>query len=212
MLRAIVISLLIHLLLFVSLFSLPASPPGGLQNAGDRTLLVGFKPTGEMGKKDAGFSNAVMPIATLPARGLPARTNNLVSPAAAKGHGEQPVEKERREDGVPHPVEAAENLASLPADMEREYRMSLARAAREFPYYPAASMAKGQQGIVRMSISYWSRLGVPKVALEQSSGYGELDQEALKTVALALGKVPLPAGIQGINFRMPYAVEYRLAD
>ena len=191
--RAIVISVLVHLLILASLLEPPSPPAGGLRRAnGSAPLTVSFKSSGESGKKDA----ALRAAATVLAAEQPARA----------------ARQERRGQGSSVQGEPAESLVALPADLEREYRIDLARAARRSEYYPAALVAKGQQGIVRMSISYWSRSGVSKVTLEQSSGYGELDQEALKIVALAIGKVPLPAGVQGINFRIPYALEYRSAD
>lgn len=207
--RAIVISVLVHLLILASLLE-PLSPPaGGLRRAnGSAPLTVSFKSSGESGKKDA----ALRAAATVLAAEQPARAAIAPLPAVAKRHRAGVARQERRDQGSSVQGEPAESLVALPADLEREYRIDLARAARRSEYYPAALVAKGQQGIVRMSISYWSRSGVPKVTLEQSSGYGELDQEALKTVALAIGKVPLPAGVQGINFRMPYALEYRSAD
>lgn len=134
------------------------------------------------------------------------------SPARVKLHSEEPARRVRGEGRLAPPGEAAENIASLPAEVAREYRINLAREARRSPNYPAEAMAEGQEGMVRMTILYWSRLGRPTVMLERSSGYRELDQAALKTVAFAIARVPLPEGVRGVSFRMPYALEYHLAD
>lgn len=207
--RAIVISVLVHLLILVSLLELPTLPAGESRKAnGSLPLSVSFKFAGAIDKRDAPFPGAAPPTAKQPARELLAQDKTAVSPAVAKRHGKGPA---RQKESLPLPDEAAENLAFLPADLEREYRINLARAARQSRYYPAALVAKGEQGVVRMAILYWRRLGAPSVTLEQSSGYRELDQEALKALALAIGTVPLPAGAQG-DFRMLYTLEYRLDD
>ncbi|MCG2578810.1 hypothetical protein LZ012_17570 [Dechloromonas sp. XY25] len=201
--RAIVISILVHLLMAASLMEPLALPTGALRQAnGGLPLSVSFKLTSELDNKDTALrGTAMLPIAERP--------KSAVSPAVAKRKGKVLARQERGEAGVPVPSEADENLAFLAADLEREYRLDLARAARRSPDYPAALAAQGQRGIVRMSISYWSRQGAPSVALEQSSGHWELDQQALKTLALAIGMVPVPPGAQGTNFRMHYALEYR---
>lgn len=207
--RAIVISILIHLFILANLLEPPSPPAGGLSRAnGGSPLAVGFKSPVGIDKKDAAFRGVPMVVATE----QPARPKIAVSPVVAKRRREEVARQEHSDRRSSVRGEPPESLVALPVDLEREYRIDLARAARRSPYYPAALIAKGQHGVVRMGISYWSQSGAPSITLEQSSGYRDLDQEALKTLALAIGTVPLPAEALGINFRMQYALEYRLGD
>lgn len=211
--RAVVISVLVHLLILVSLVELRLLPNDMLQNISRASpLSVSFRVLGEMGNRDAAHKGGLLAAEMSPASGVAVQTSMLATPPEQKARSGEKTRKARGESPSSSPVEVAQNAALLPADMEREYRINLAREAHRSRYYPAEIMAKGREGIVRMNILYWSRLGRPTVVLEQSSGYRELDQEALKTLALAIGKVSLPPGAQSINFRMQYALEYRLAD
>lgn len=206
--RAIVISIPFHLLVMASLMELHPLPSGAPKKTRESLALsVALGAADGIDKNGIAFRGDSVNAGRQAARAIP-----VASPAVAKSHGNEPKSKLRGERSPPNPVEAAENVAFLPADLEREYRISLARAARQSPYSPVGLMLKGQVGIVRMTILYWSRLGRPNVTLEQSSGYRELDREALRTIALAIARVPLPEGVQGGNFRMQYALEYRLAD
>lgn len=132
----------------------------------------------------------------------PIRPNVSAPPVVVKGHHEKGARGKRKDPDSSVTSEPTESLGALPADLERAYRIDLARAARRSPYYPAALVAKGEQGVVRMSIVHWGSLGPPSVTLEQSSGYRELDQEALKALTHAIRMVSLPAGAHPF----PYAI------
>lgn len=174
-------------------------------------MVVGFRSGDDIGQRNAMAQNWMI-ASTMPPVVSPAQTPPLASSVGVTRHAGKHGGRTLVDGRLPSTVEVAESSATLPAELEREYRINLAREARLSPYYPAEIVAKGQAGVVRVSISYWGRPGTPSVRLEQSSGYQELDQAALKTVALAISRVPLPAGAQGISFRMPYALEYRLTD
>lgn len=210
--RAIVMSVLFHLLVLASLTELPVWPTGApLAATRSLPVVVGFRSVAETSQRNAALGNQPMAedVSSVTSR---TRMTMPASPVVVKRRAGKSAS---RVPGVGHwsaPVEVAENLAILPADLEREYRINLAREARRFQDYPAEIMAKGRAGLVRMSIAYSDRLGVPSVRLEKSSGYRELDQVALNTLAHAISRVPLPPGAQGISFRMPYVLEYRLAD
>ena len=210
--RAIVMSVLFHLLVVVSLVELPVWPTGpGRSTRGRLPLIVVFRSGDDINQRNAVVRNQTITSEVLPVVSpvrTPPRASSVVVMRRAGQHGDRTLVERR----LPNQMEVAESLASLPVELEREYRINLAREARLSPYHPAEIRAKGQAGVVRVSISYWGRPGTPSVRLEHSSGYRELDQAALKTVALAISRVPLPAGAQGARFQMPYALEYRLTD
>lgn len=105
-----------------------------------------------------------------------------------------------------------ESSSRLPEDLEREYRIKLAREVRQGRYYPENIKAMGLEGIVRMSISHVFGAGVPKVSLDKSSGHPELDELALDSVKAALGRAGFPVTELSSGFRLQFALEYRLAD
>jgi TonB family protein len=210
--RAIVISVLFHLLVVVSLLELPVWPMGSQRAArGSSPLVIDFRFGEAIGQRTAAVRNR-LPVDDVPPVSAPARMTKPLSPVALKRPVGKSAGGEPSEGQLSASVDVADNLAPLAADLEREYRINLAREVRRSQYYPAEILAKRQEGLVRMSIAYWGQAGRPSVSLEQSSGFRELDQEALKAVALAISRVPLPAGVQGISFRMPYVLEYRLAE
>lgn len=212
--RAVVISVLIHLLALVSMFELNPWPTDSpRKEVGGLPLFVSFKQGGDIGQRNPNPAFRPHPMtAEVPPDRRPARMEIPASLAVMKQHAEKRAGTMHGENRLSPPAEVAESVVSLPLELEREYRISLAREARRSPNYPAGSMGKGQEGIVRMTIAYWSRLGRPTVMLEQSSGYRELDQEALQTVAFAIARVPLPEAAQGVSFRMQYALEYRRGE
>lgn len=108
------------------------------------------------------------------------------------------------------PVITAEESA-LSAEGEREYRLNLSREARKFKRYPLAAREQGWEGVVVVAVSIPLVSSPPVVSLERSSGYDELDRQALEMMQTAARQAVLPLAMQGRRFGISLPIEYRLA-
>lgn len=104
------------------------------------------------------------------------------------------------------------NDHGLPEDLQRDYRIKLARELRQSKPYPQAIKDRGMQGVVWVSILQTVGSNRPTISLVKSSGYQELDNLAMDSLDTAIGRVSSPAEGRGFGFRMSFALEYRLAD
>lgn len=109
-----------------------------------------------------------------------------------------PVSEPSRE---PH----GESDPALPADVEREFRLLLARQLRQL----GEPLPQGATGTVRLSITHHGPAGSSVVTLMRSSGNAGLDAYALASLEVAMEHASLPQAAQGRRFRMPFVLEYR---
>lgn len=93
-----------------------------------------------------------------------------------------------------------------------EYRLNVARSARQFKVYPVLAHEKGWEGVAHVAVSWPMGVAVPVVSLGKSSGYEPLDQQALEMIGRAIGQTRLPDNLRGKNLTISVPVEYRLAD
>lgn len=101
----------------------------------------------------------------------------------------------------------------LPAgDSEREYRLNLAREARRHKRYPSSVDGRNAEGVVVVSVSMQVVARQPETRLLQSSGDEALDRAALEMMKQAVQTAGIPLELQGKRFRIAVPVEYRLAD
>lgn len=205
--RAFFISILAHILAFVSLFEFRPLPAYSPSVAKGRSLTVDFvrlKPPAVVGSNP---QQNMSPIAAVAERHLEKR----VLPAAS---GERQSFGMRTRvvgelEGLSLPPAATEkSLPSLPGELESEYRLSIARELRRAGSMSHAADELRWEGSVRLTISYWAGLHSPVVSLDRSSGYPELDEVALSSLNGAVARVRLPAGFGG-GFNVPFVVEYR---
>jgi len=135
----------------------------------------------------------------LPAAPAEAQTQPLpraaARSAAAAGNGLSPVAPAR--EGVS-------------ADDLRQYRLSLATAARRFKRYPALARERGWEGTVDVALNFSSLLPVPETVLVRSSGRSLLDEQALEMIAQAARVTSLPEGMKGRDFRVLIPVKFSL--
>lgn len=103
----------------------------------------------------------------------------------------------------------AEPVAGLPEDVEREYRIELARAMRKRGDFPMNSNRPGVEGAVKLEVSRRAGAARPSLSLAKSSGHRELDAHALDSVAAALIDVVPPIAARDVSFRMSVVLEYR---
>ncbi|UCV08843.1 hypothetical protein [Dechloromonas denitrificans] len=104
-------------------------------------------------------------------------------------------------------------LADAPSeDGVRQYRLSLARAARSYKQYPASAREGALEGDVVVTVSAAVGVGAPVVALGRSSGQPLLDSLALDLMVKATAQAPLPDILRGKQFVISVPVQYRQND
>lgn len=96
------------------------------------------------------------------------------------------------------------------ADGLREYRVSLAIAARRFKRYPALARERGWEGTTEIALLVSSRLPAPEVILLRSSGYPVLDQQAQEMMTQAAQATVLPESLRGRDLRIVLPVKFSL--
>jgi hypothetical protein len=205
--RAFFISILAHVLAIVSLFEFRPLPAYSLPVSKGQSLTVDFVRL-----------KAPAVVAPNPQHNMP------TSASVTERHSERRVlstsSGERRPFGaqalavgelnglgIP-PVAIEKGLAGLPAELESEYRLNIARELRRARTVSQVKDELRHEGSVRLIISYWAGLHLPVVSLDQSSGYPGLDEMALSSLNSAVARVRLPGPAIGWGFRVPYVVEY----
>ena len=98
-----------------------------------------------------------------------------------------------------------------PDDM-RQYRLSLATAARRFKRYPALARERGWEGTAEVALAIKVSSSVPEVVMVRSSGRDILDEQALEMVSQAARSTLLPEGLRGRNFRLVLPVKFSLDE
>lgn len=98
------------------------------------------------------------------------------------------------------------------ADELRQYRLSLAMAAKRFKRYPALARERGWEGSVDIALNGSSLLPEPEIVLLRSSGRTLLDEQALAMMAQATRVTTLPEGMRGRNFRIQLTMEFNLEN
>ena len=98
------------------------------------------------------------------------------------------------------------------ADDLRQYRVSLASAARRFKRYPALAREQGWEGTAEVAIRFRSALPAPDVILVRSSGRDLLDEQAMEMLAQAARATSMPEGLRGHDFQIPLPVAFSLDE
>lgn len=105
---------------------------------------------------------------------------------------------------------AAAPVLEIDADALREFRMTLARAAKGFRRYPALARERNWEGVVRVQLEWGRGNGGAQVKVVEGSGYPLLDEQALAMLQQAVRRTPLPEGLQGRSFELILPVEFSL--
>jgi len=198
--RALLISLLLHALV---LWQPPSTLPGGIMQS------VAFSPVLSLQASLLARPESQPLTAAVPAKQTvkSADVPQILKPPAARPPVETPPAQ---------PVMAAtvESLASstaetgIDANSMRQYRLSLATAARRYKVYPAQAVENGWSGTAEVAVAIAAD-GVPQpVQLLNSSGYVVLDVAALEMIASAALNTVVPASLRGQRFSVALPVVF----
>lgn len=175
-------------------------------------------------------ASAMLPQAALPAATLNAslrRHSEAQPPATATASLAQPR-------GVPQPTGSstpqpvaeapsqatAEVTVALPGTGEagvdphglRQYRLSLAIAARRFKLYPAQAREQAWSGTAEVMLAVAANGVTQPVQLLRTSGYPVLDAAALEMIDRAAPQVALPPSLRGRSFNVTLPVAFEFTD
>lgn len=103
-------------------------------------------------------------------------------------------------------------LTTVSTEMLSQYRLNIARVARQFKVYPPLARDEGWQGVVVIVVAIGPGMASPIVSLGRSSGYRLLDHQALEMINHAVQKADLPRGLLDKQMSISLPVEYTLAD
>lgn len=100
------------------------------------------------------------------------------------------------------PTTRGEATEGLDAESVRQYRFSLALAARRFKPGTDANGGRIGRGTVEVAVLGHRGAALPQVVLHHSSGIALLDDEAVDMMKRAAGVAALPDGMRGRDFRI----------
>lgn len=206
--RALVISLLIHVVLLSAL--LPKAPVsfGPIAVPGKPGMLeIALRPTGVRAVRPSDVQPASDPV--------PSTMSVGQSKAMVPLPGVRPKSPARIVDASPQKTshasiahDVSDHLPPIPSDAEAEYRLSLGREIRKYRVGTGVLREPNQTGTVVMMVSFWIGTPRPVVTLQRSSGQSQLDQMAVDALRMAIDRVSMPnTGARG-GFRMPFVIEY----
>ena len=102
--------------------------------------------------------------------------------------------------------------SAISGDDLRQYRLSLASAARRFKQYPAQAHQRGWEGTVEVALKMSAPSPVPEVTLVRSSGHNVLDEQAVAMLTQAARVTALPEGLKARDFRLLLPVQFSLEN
>jgi TonB family protein len=211
LIRAIFVSVLIHLAILLSQTRFDAlSRPilaGHAVNALNVRLAVHGK--GELlfpGKIDAKSELSDQQ------GGLPYKREVTHSNVARLLPPTVPLARSGKADSVRAPEATSSEAQTVSAEALGQYRLNVARYARQFKVYPSQARENVWEGVVHVLIAMPIGFGSPVVSLGRSSGHAVLDRQALDMVEQAVSLAMLPEDMRGRSWTVSLPVEYRLAD
>ena len=203
--RAFVISLLVHLLAFGLLLEGPKLPPDLKGIASVRSpLSITLRSPASSPVSVVSPSADVEPASegrTVRAWGDKKRTEARSSIR----HAYAPASKEPTAERP----ESTEAVSGLTEEVERQYRIELARAMRKRGNFPINPSLPGVEGMVMLEVSRRAGAVRPTLSLAKSSGHREWDTHALYSLTAALEEVVPPRIAPNAGFRMLVVLEYR---
>lgn len=112
---------------------------------------------------------------------------------------------------------AAPAATSVPAagadpDGLRQYKLALAREARQFRRYPERARLAGIGGTAEVRVEHGAGIPAPVARLERSSGNEALDSAALDMMRLAAPRAAVPELLRGRTFAVSMPVVFDLDE
>ena len=182
LLRALIVSLLVHAALLLSMYS-PYPLPWASRFSTLDVVLVHDD------------------------RGAEPHTASISPPL---GNDSLPSPDRNVEGGGGAAPATAASRAGVNADDMRQYRLSLATSARRFKRYPALARERGWEGATEVALRVSALLPAPDVELVSSSGRSVLDEQALEMIRQAARITLLPEGLKGRDFRIVLPVKFSI--
>lgn len=214
LIRAIVISVLSHLAILISPIHLDGLARIAATGDGMNALNVVIASRGGADSLDPGIRKAAMVKAQAAVRQPSAPLKST-----AEHFNFDPFFRSTVEPAVSGKAKFDRSLEVTPTDALAasvvevgQYRLAVARSARQFKVYPPLAREKGWEGVAQVSVVMPTGQGAPTVSLANSSGYEVLDRQALEMVGQAVSLAILPEGMRGRRMAISLPVEYRLAD
>jgi TonB family protein len=216
LIRALLISALLHLVILLSASRLDAFVPPANSGLGVKVLEMRIGSRDKREQLSSHVSKQGAPDAKPEAA---VRKSNLPSDQKAKHFNigrffRSTVEIANSGNAASDRVLDPRPTDSPPVSAEAlgQYRLNVARSARQFKVYPSLARENGWEGVVQVSVTMPIGFGNPTVSLGRSSGYGVLDRQAIEMVEQAVSLAVMPEGLRGRSMSISLPVEYRLAD
>lgn len=200
LLRALLISLLLHALV---LWQPPSAIPGGIMQSAAVSPVPSLQASWHARPESQVLTSTVPEKQTVKSLAVP----QMLKPPAARPPLEtapaQPVVMARAAS-----LAASTAETGIDANGMRQYRLSLATAARRYKVYPAQAVENGWSGTAEVAVAIAAD-GVPQpVQLLNSSGYAVLDAAALEMIAGAAVNTVVPASLRGQRFSVALPVVF----
>lgn len=138
--------------------------------------------------------------------------NKIDSLATAKTEKQAPASAGAGQSAVADLPSAQPPLDNVGTQSIREYVLLLVPEARKHKHYPPLARERGWQGTAEVSIGLRRMSPLPLVTLNRSSGYPDLDEQALQIVGQAARAVAVPEALRGKDVTIPVPVRFGLDD
>lgn len=228
LLHALILSLAVHAVILLGVVSeLPSRPD--VPAAPIKVVFSAAQSKAAVVASDAKSSLVSPPPRPRPAAVPKAHSRQLVVEASPVAVAVPPPAKMVAAEPVVAPPESVDS-ATRPADVQtkstssaptppqdglnandlRQYRLSLAIAARRFKLYPAMARERGWEGTAEVALTVRAHQSEPEVVLVRSSGYPSLDRQAQEMMAQAARATMLPESLKGRDLRLLLPVQFSL--
>jgi periplasmic protein TonB len=216
--RAILASILIHLFLLFP-FSQSLWLPEFSSQVASKSVAVFLRSVERSNPESPPFERPAesVEITREIFSGPPKEIRTPVLPSFSRSTAKEDVAVTERAGALSGPaptvIGAADaRIEQVDLDGVRQYRLSLAREARQFKTYPALARERGWEGVVVLIVTTVAGARVPQVSLSQSSGSDVLDQAATELMERAVQTASLPESLRGHQFALTLPIHYRLDD
>lgn len=214
LIRAILISVFLHLVMLITPSRLDGLPRTTITGAGPNALNAVIARRDGDDSLEPGIRQAVM----VKAQAADRRPGAL--PESKTEHFNfGPFFRSTVEPAITEKAMPDRSLEVTPTDTQGasveeigQYRLNVARSARQFKAYPPLAREKGWEGVVLVAVVTPIGQGAPIVLLAISSGYEVLDRQALEMVTQAVNLTILPEGMRGRRLAISFPIEYRMAE